>query len=130
MRKTVTIFILAGFVFGLWALANVPTGSAAGGTISGIVKFDGTPPSPKEIPPTKDKKVCGKAPIYDQSLVVDKGTNGIQWAVVSVKGAKGKWNGKGVTFDQKGCTFRPHVLVTPPGKITVLNSDQIGRAHV
>ena len=125
MRKSITIFILACVVFGLWALANVPTGSAAGGTISGVVKFDGTPPSPKEIPPTKDKKICGKAPIYNQSLVVDKGTKGIEWAVVSVQGAKGKWNGKGATIDQNGCVFRPHVLVTPPGKITVLNSDRI-----
>lgn len=125
MRNSVTIFILAGFVFGLWALATVPTGSAAGGTITGAVKFDGTPPSPKEIPPTKDKKVCGKVPIYNESLVVDKETKGIQWAVVSVQGAKGKWNGKGATLDQKGCVFHPHVVVTPPGKITVLNSDHI-----
>jgi plastocyanin len=45
--------------------------------------------------------------------------------VVWVGGAKGKWDGKGVTFDQQGCTFRPHVLTTPPGKLTVLNSDGI-----
>lgn len=125
MRKSVTTLVLAGFILGLWTLVSVPTGSAAGGTIAGVVKFDGTPPPLKETPPTKDKQVCGKAPIYDQSLMVDLGTKGIQWAVVSVKGAKGKWNGKGATLDQKGCVFHPHVVVTPPGKVTVLNSDGV-----
>ncbi|MFQ5961566.1 MAG: carboxypeptidase regulatory-like domain-containing protein [Candidatus Methylomirabilales bacterium] len=125
MRKSLAIFVLASFVFGVWALVGVSAASAAGGTIAGVVKFAGTAPAPKKIPPTKDKKVCGKAPILDESLVVDKTTKGIQWAVVSVQGAKGKWNGKGATLDQKGCVFRPHVLVTPPGKITILNSDKI-----
>ncbi|MFQ5657632.1 MAG: carboxypeptidase regulatory-like domain-containing protein [Candidatus Methylomirabilales bacterium] len=125
MRKNLTIFGLGVFLLGLWGLVNVPITNAGGGTITGVVKFAGNPPPLKKIPPTKDKRVCGKAPIYDESLVVDKGTKGIQWAVVSVQGAKGKWNGKPATLDQKGCVFRPHVLVTPPGKITVLNSDKI-----
>ena len=125
MRKNMVIFVLGGFVLGLWALPSVPAAGAAGGTIAGVVKYAGDPPALKKIPPTKDKKVCGKAPIYDESLVVDKATKGIQWAVVSVQGAKGKWDGKGATLDQKGCMFRPHVLVAPPGKITVLNSDKI-----
>lgn len=125
MRKSVTIFVIAGFVLGLSALASVPAATAAGGTITGSVKFAGDPPSPKEIPPTKDQKVCGKAPIYDESLVLDKGTKGVQWAVVSVEGAKGKWDGKGATLDQKGCVFHPHVVVTSPGKLEVLNSDGI-----
>ena len=125
MRKSLAIFVLASFVFGVWALAGVSAASAAGGTVEGTVKFDGTPPAPKEIPPTKDKQVCGKAPILDESLVVDKGTKGIQWAVVAVRGVEGKWNGKGATLDQKGCTFHPHVLVMPPGKVTILNSDGV-----
>lgn len=125
MRKSLAIFVFASFVFGVWALVGVSAASAAGGTIEGAVTFAGTPPAPKEIPPTKDKQVCGKAPILDESLVVDKATKGIQWAVVAVQGAKGKWDGKGATLDQKGCTFHPHVLVTPPGKVTILNSDGV-----
>jgi hypothetical protein len=125
MGKRFSLFVLVSFICGMWALVSVPTVSAAGGTIEGTVKFDGTPPAPKEVPPTKDKQVCGKAPIFDESLVVDKASKGIQWAVVSVQGAKGKWDGKGATLDQKGCVFHPHVVVAPPGKITVLNSDKI-----
>jgi hypothetical protein len=114
MGKRVSLFVLVSFICGMWTLVSVPTVSAAGGTIAGVVKFAGTPPAPKKVPPTKDKQVCGKAPIFDQSLVVDKATKGIQWAVISVQGAKGKWDGKGATLDQKGCVFHPHVLVTPP----------------
>ncbi|MFQ5881879.1 MAG: carboxypeptidase regulatory-like domain-containing protein [Candidatus Methylomirabilales bacterium] len=126
MRNKVTIFVLAGFTLGLWALASVPAATAAGGAIAGVVKFAGDPPPAKTIKATKDKKVCGKKPIYDQSLVVSKETKGIQWAVVSLAGkVKGKWDGKGATLDQRGCVFRPHVLVTPPGKFTILNSDRI-----
>ena len=33
--------------------------NAAGGTISGTVKYDGTPPAPKTVEVTKDKEVCG-----------------------------------------------------------------------
>lgn len=125
MRKGLTVFVVAIFFLGIWALASVPGASAAGGTIAGVVKLDGAPPAPKEVPPTKDKEVCGKAPIFDESLVVDKATKGIQWAVVTVQGATGKWNGKGATIDQQGCVFHPHVVVAPPGKLTVLNSDKI-----
>lgn len=125
MRKSLIIVLLIGIGLGLWVLASVPADSAAGGTITGVVKFAGDPAAPKVIPPTKDAQVCGKAPIYDQSLMVDKASKGIQWAVVWVGGAKGKWDGKGVTLDQQGCTFRPHVLAAPPGKLTVLNSDGI-----
>ncbi len=123
LMALVLVFVLPGVSAAVEVGKKAPAGGT--GTITGVVKFAGTPPPLKEIPPTKDKRVCGKAPIYDQSLVVDEGTKGIQWAVVSVQGAKGKWNGKGATLDQKGCMFRPHVLVTPPGKITVLNSDRI-----
>jgi hypothetical protein len=125
MRQRLTIVVLAGFVLGLTALAGAPAADAAGGTITGAVKFAGDAPAVKEIPPTKDKEVCGKGPIYDESLMVDKATKGIRWAVVSVQGAQGKWDGKPAVFDQKGCVFRPHVLVTPPGKVTVLNSDGV-----
>ena len=125
MRHRVIIVVCAGLVLALWAAAGVPAGSAAGGTVAGVVKYAGDPPAPKVIPPTKDAQVCGKAPIYDESLVVDKASKGVQWAVVSVEGAKGKGESKGATFDQQGCTFRPHVLVTPPGKVAVLNSDGI-----
>ncbi|HWU39501.1 MAG TPA: hypothetical protein VN203_17775, partial [Candidatus Acidoferrum sp.] len=45
------------------------------GSLSGRITFAGTPPPKKKIDATKDKEVCGKTEIYDESLVVgpDKG---------------------------------------------------------
>ncbi len=127
MRKTLIWAILAGFlVVGLWGVAARQGAAQAGGTISGVVKFAGDAPAPKKIEATKDQQVCGKTPLYDQSLVVDKGTKGVRWAVVSVAGdVKGKWDAKEIAMDQKGCEFLPHVVVMPPGKLTVLNSDGV-----
>ena len=125
MRKTVMFVTMVSIVWGLGALAGVGQAGAAGGTITGTVKFAGDPPPARQISVTKDLQACGKEPIYDQSLVVDPATKGVKWAVVKVEGAKGKWNGKEGTIDQRVCRFRPYVLVTPPGKITVLNSDGV-----
>ena len=127
MRKALTLAVLAGFLVVGFLVAPDRQGAAqAGGTITGVVKFAGDAPAPKKIEPTKDQQVCGKTPLYDQSLMVDKGTKGVRWAVVSVTGdVKGKWDAKEIALDQKGCEFQPHVVVTPPGKLAVLNSDGV-----
>jgi plastocyanin len=127
MRKAPIVALLAGFlVVGLWVAADRQGAAQAGGTIVGVVKFAGDAPAPKKLEPTKDQQVCGKTPLYDQSLMVDTGTKGVRWAVVSIAGdVKGKWDAKEIALDQKGCEFQPHVTVTPPGKLTVLNSDGV-----
>jgi plastocyanin len=108
--------------------SSSPTARAAssGGTISGRVVFVGDAPAPKKLKVTKDGEKCGTEVTTDDLVVgADKG---IQNAVVSVVGLKGT-PGKPATpptIDQKGCVFRPHVLVAPVGVgIDVLNSDGI-----
>ena len=76
--------------------------NAAGGTISGTVKYDGTAPAPKPVEVTKDKEVCGLSKHFNEDLVVGS-DGGIANAVVVVKGAKGDLKPETVTFDQKGC---------------------------
>ena len=44
--------------------------SAAGGTISGTVKYDGTAPAPKPVEVTKDKEVCGLHQHFVEDLIV------------------------------------------------------------
>ena len=66
-----------------------------GGTISGIVKFQGAPPPRKTLEVNKNKDICGKNPIQDDSLVV--GSNGgVQWAVARLVGIESgkKWKKK------------------------------------
>ena len=96
-----------------------------GGTISGTVKFDGTPPTPKKVEVTKDKEVCGLKPHFEEELIV--GSNGvIANAVVVLKDAKGTVKPADVKFDQKGCDYVPHVLAFPAGStVEIVNSDGI-----
>ncbi|MGB0059733.1 carboxypeptidase regulatory-like domain-containing protein [Candidatus Binatus sp.] len=99
--------------------------SAAGGTISGTVKYDGTAPAPKPVEITKDKEVCGLHQHFQEDLIVGS-DGGIANAVVIVKGAKGDMKPGDVTFDQKGCDYVPHVLAFEAGStVKIVNSDGI-----
>jgi plastocyanin len=110
------------------ARAYEPETVKDGGTISGKVKFDGTPPARKPVEISKDREVCGAVPHYDESLMVDAGS-GIANAVVSIPGiARGAplTPAKDVKFDQKNCDYRPHVLAFPAGStVDIINSDGI-----
>src|SRR5712692_9628520 len=53
-----------------------------GGTINGTVRYDGPAPKRELLEVSKDKDVCGKAPLYDQSLVSGQG-GGSEYAVVT-----------------------------------------------
>jgi plastocyanin len=127
----------------LSALAVVATASLAGraaayeaiavtdgGTLSGTVTYDGTPPAAAKIEVTKDPEVCGKESKEKVNPVLLVGAGGgIANVVVTVKAAKGKKLEVPATnpvFDQKMCEFHPHVLVFPAGStIDVINSDGI-----
>ena len=127
----------------LSALAVVATASLAGraaayeaiavtdgGTLSGTVTYDGTPPAPAKIEVTKDPEVCGKESKEKVNPVLLVGPGGgIANVVVTVKATKGKKLEVPTTnpvFDQKTCEFHPHVLVFPAGStIDVQNSDGI-----
>jgi len=104
---------------------NAGSANAGGGTISGTVKYDGTPPTPKTVEVTKDKEVCGLVKHINEDLIVDSG-GGIANAVVVVKGAKGDLKPATVKFDQKGCRYDPHVLAFPAGStVQIMNDDGI-----
>jgi plastocyanin len=99
--------------------------SAAGGTVSGTIKYEGSAPAPKPVEVTKDKEVCGLHQHFTEDLIVDP-SGGIANAVVIVKGAKGDMKPGEVKFDQKGCDYVPHVLAFPAGStVDIVNSDGI-----
>ena len=126
---------LMGAALALAALAGVAGRATAydaiavtdGGTLSGTVKFDGTPPAPAKINVSKDPEVCGKDKVNPELLVAADG--GIANVVVAVKASKGKKLDMPATnpvFDQKTCEFHPHVLAFPAGStVDVTNSDGI-----
>ena len=66
---------------GAWAYDAIEVKD--GGSISGEIKFSGTPPTPEKIAATKDQEVCGKTEKVNESLLV--GANkGIQNVVVAI----------------------------------------------
>ena len=101
------------------------------GSIAGVVSFAGEAPSPRAIEVGTKDKACSEEPVPDESLVVSKDGK-VQWAVVSIKKiATGKPFDSGTkenpaVLNQKGCRFRPHVVVVPVGQdLKILNSDGI-----
>lgn len=117
---------LVGLMGALVVALEPRAGAQGGGTIVGEVKYQGPPPAPETLKVTKDSQVCGKEKTSPELVVgPDKG---VQWAVVSVAGAKGSppKAAKKPALDQKGCEFHPHVLLVPAGaEVDILNSDGI-----
>jgi plastocyanin len=100
--------------------------ASSGGTISGRVVFVGDAPAAKKVKVTKDNEKCG-AEITAEDLVVGS-DKGIQYAVVSVVGLKGAppKPANPPTINQKGCVFRPHVVIAPVGAgVDIINDDGI-----
>lgn len=107
-----------------------PDSVASTVSITGRVFYHGPRPARRPI----DTSACPQCaqvtdgPIYDESLVPnDDGS--LQNVVVSISGglppgARFASASDPVTLDQKGCTFRPHVIVARVGQpIVVRNSD-------
>ena len=101
-----------------------------GGQISGQVTFSGETSALKPLVITKDTKICGKEPKFDESLIVAADNQGLMNVVVSIKNiSKGKaWPADTTpqSLDQNSCRFNPHVIVVPQKeKFNVLNSDGV-----
>ena len=99
-----------------------------GGTISGVVKFEGDVPEKKALEITKDVEVCGVDEKFDESLVVGEGKALKNTIVYLIDISEGKDFDKDakLEIDQKSCKFTPHVQIVPVGKrLTMLNSDKI-----
>lgn len=122
MRVFWTLVAIMGVVLG----SVVVTQAQEAGSLSGRITYAGAPPPKKKVDVTKDKEVCGKSDIYDESLVVGA-DKGLKYAVITVLGAKGgKFASQKVELDQKGCQYLPHVVVVPTsGQLDILNSDGI-----
>lgn len=126
---------VAGLVLGLLAVGWTAQARAYdagpvadGGSISGTVKYKGTPPAPTKLDVNKDVEVCGKGGDKTSRELVVGPDGGVQYAVVSIPGiSKGKpFPEAKPTLDQKGCEYMPHITVVQAGgEVEVLNSDGI-----
>ena len=125
-RRYSSLAVLALFMTAALTLGAYQGAGAAGGTISGAVMFKGDVPKPKKLRVTKDKKRCDKSPKFDESLQVKDGMlKNVVVYIADVKGGK-KLEKKGVTLDQNGCVYQPHVLAVAAGAdVTILNPDKV-----
>ena len=100
---------------------------ADGGTITGSVKFQGTPPAAEKIEVSKDPAVCGKEKVMEMVQVGAGG--GLKSTVVWLEGiSKGKDWGTvgGGAVDQKECHYRPYIQIVRAGEqVNIKNSDPI-----
>ncbi|MBI4509514.1 MAG: hypothetical protein HY698_07740 [Deltaproteobacteria bacterium] len=95
------------------------------GKVTGTITFSGTIPEKKQLQVTKDQKVCGATPIYDESLAVGE-KRGLANVVVFLEGLPkdGATKPMKITLDQSGCRYVPHVQAATVGsKLVMKNSD-------
>jgi hypothetical protein len=121
-------------VIGLLALACWAAPAAAayeamdvkdGGTLTGVVRFTGTPPKLEPIPVNKNRDVCGEQKPSEALIVGADG--GVKGSVILVEGVtRGKKGTGDVIIDNTRCLFLAHVTAAGPGdRVRVRNSDAI-----
>jgi hypothetical protein len=122
----------------LWAAAAVlPLAVAAGyevvpvtdgGSLKGRVVYQGPPPPPRKVVPTKDREVCGSG-VREVPQMLLGPDRGVQDAIVYLKKVdKGKaWEKppQPPAIDNVKCEFKPHVQVVQPGDFEIVNSDPV-----
>ena len=127
-RGGVAVALLATVGWAASAAAYDAGPVANGGSISGTVKYKGTPPARAKLEVNKDTEVCGAGgEKLSKDLVVGP-DGGIQYAVVSIPSiTKGKpFADAKPVLDQKGCEYAPHiVLMKAGGDLDIQNSDGI-----
>jgi hypothetical protein len=101
-----------------------------GGTIEGVVRWEGEIPKRTKLTVTGKDKPCHVDALISEELVVSDDAK-VRWVVAYIKKIK---RGKPfdfdadnpVTLDQKGCQFSPHIaLVGKNQPLRVLNSDGV-----
>ena len=106
--------------------AYVPTGNE--GSITGVVKFDGTPPAPKKIDMSQDA-VCasaaGEKTTDDVSVTDGKLANVLVYVTgKAISDYSFPTPSEPVVLDQQGCRYHPRVLGVQTGQqLKVTNSD-------
>jgi len=117
------------------AALSVPSAFAEEtGTIKVQFKYGGSAFDPAAIDVNKDVDFCGKHPLFNEKLLVDKATNGIKNVVLYVHTGKGGSKlpamtlvSKKVTLANDKCRFEPRVVLLAVGDtLEITNPDTVG----
>jgi plastocyanin len=97
---------------------------ATAATVSGVIKFAGTPPKPQKIDMSMDP-ACGKQANFDESYVVNHGD--LANVFVYIKSGSPpatELPAEPPKIEQQGCRYHPHVLGVMVGEpVHILNDD-------
>lgn len=101
---------------------------AGGGTVEGVVRFEGDRPEPDRIIIGKDNHVCGDGHVTPDPIKLGS-DGGLKDAVVFIRniaaGKKPPAAGEAKVV-QEDCAFAPYVQVLPKGvELTILNKDPL-----
>lgn len=123
-------------MFGRWPLvvlllAAVTQADDSGwGTLRGRFVFDGEPPPRARLDVNKDIEVCGKTPLFDESLIVDETTKGVMNVVVYLRSNVERVHPEQlellkrlVVLKQQKCRFEPHLVVVCVGQEFQIRND-------
>ena len=110
--------------------ARTPIPPDANGSLSGVVKFEGTAPKASHIDMSQDP-ICVKAhsaPVTTEDVVVGA-NSGLANVVIYVSDGLAAQSVEPPTqpavLEQKGCQYKPHVLALQANqKLSVVNSDE------
>jgi plastocyanin len=108
-----------------------PLDPSTAATVSGVVKFEGTPPKPQKIDMAQDP-ACGNQPNVDESYVINNGNLANAFVYVKSRERKGgllvATSGLLPKIEQRGCRYHPHVLgIMLNQSVQILNAD--GTTH-
>ena len=133
MTRAAVVAVVAVVVATMWPSTVVAPAAAAyeeigvedGGTLTGVVRFTGTPPKLEPIAVNKNRDVCGDQKASEAlTLGADRGVKG---SVILLAGVtKGRKGAREVVVDNHKCLFVAHVTATGPGdRVRVKNSDAV-----
>lgn len=125
---SICIFVFASGSLEAASYTVLEGGVENGGTVSGRIILNGSPPPSKMLMIDEDAEVCGDDRPSEELVVSDSG--GIKNVVLSIDDiASGKnWDFPDeFVYDQEKCKFHPRVLlIKPKTSGVVLNSDPVG----
>lgn len=115
-------------LFTLIATIVVAASYAAAGSITGTIKFEGTPPKMKQLNMDADAKCCpGCDPKFSEALVLGEGQTMGNILVQITKGLPDMEYpvpAEPVILTQEGCVYSPHVFAVRAGQtLKILNPD-------
>lgn len=102
-------------------VAATPIDMSTAGTITGVVRFTGTPPAMPvlDMSGATGCASAGHAPARDQAVVVNA-NHTLRWAFVYIAAGLESYHfdapSRPVPLVQQGCQFQPHVLGLMPGQ--------------